>query len=298
MKKVIDFHTHFFPPGLQNSIYDWFDKHGWGIYKRYTLEESVNYLKSLGYAKWVVAVYSHRGGVSESLNEWLHTISIQHPEIIPFGTVHPEEDTGKIVRDAFEKHGVRGIKFHTHIARTPPEDPRLYPAYEEIMRHDGILLLHGSHHPTDGGFINDFDPAEFSGAEHIAILLERFPGLKVVVAHGGMGEYDQFADLMDRYDNLFLDTAMLYCMDRVSVKHPQTPPPPPASFMKKYHRRILLGSDFPFIPYPVERQLEALEKLPLTEKELKRITFENASTGTGVQDRYHFVDNFSSKQVD
>ncbi len=276
MRKIIDFHTHFFPEKLQNAIYDWFEKYGWGIYHRYTLEEAVNHLKSIGYEKWVIAVYAHKPGISESLNSWLGEITKKHPAIIPFGTVHQEDNVREIVKTAFEMHGIVGIKFHTHIARVSPEDPRLFPAYEEIIKHNGILLLHGSIHPTDAGFVSDFDPYEVSGAEHVEKLLEKFPEMVTIVAHLGMGEYEEFGELMEKYPNLYLDTTMVHCMKDVKIKHPETPPPPSIEFILKHINRILYGSDFPFLPYHIERQITAIENLPIQANQLKVIFFDNA----------------------
>ena len=276
MEKILDFHTHFFPEKLQNAIYDWFEKYGWGIYRRYTLEEAVNYLKSIGYQKWVVAVYAHKPGITDSLNKWLYEIQKKYPFIIPLGTIHPQDEVRTIVKRAFEEYNLAGIKFHTHIARTPPEDERLFPAYEEITKREKILLLHGSIHPTDAGFVSDFDPYEVSGAEHVEKILEKFPDMRVIVAHLGMGEYEEFGKLMEKYPNLFLDTTMVHCMDLVKIKHPDTPPPPPDKFMERYAERILLGSDFPFIPYDVTKQIKCIQNLSISEESKKLIIYRNA----------------------
>ncbi len=275
-RKFIDFHTHFFPENFQRAIYDWFETYGWGIHHRFTFEESISYLKSSGYEKWVVAVYAHKKGVADFLNRWVGEAGKKYGEIIPFGTVHPEdEDPEKVVERAFKDYGVKGIKFHTHVAGFPPEDERLFPAYEKILKYNGLLLLHASHHPTDAGLLKNYDPGKLSGAEHVEPLLIKFPGLKIIVAHLGMGEYDRFASLMDLYPDLYLDTTMVHCMDRVKIKHPETPPPPPDSFMEKYADRILLGSDFPFIPYPVEEQIRCIEKLNISDEAKEKILYRN-----------------------
>jgi predicted TIM-barrel fold metal-dependent hydrolase len=41
--------------------------------------------------------------------------------------------------------------------------------------------------------------------------------------------------------------------------------------------KVLLGSDFPNIPYPYEHQLEALERLGLPQEWLQSVCWDNAS---------------------
>ena len=275
--RIIDFHTHFFPEHIQNLIYDWFDNSGWGIYRRYKLEEAIKKLQEVGYQRWVVAVYAHKKGIADFLNKWVSEISIQYPEIIPAGTIHQEDNTSEVVKKAFE-YGVKGIKFHTHISLAPPEDERLFPVYEEIIRRNNFLILHGSIHPTDAGFIRDFDPYEVSGAYHVSKLLEKFPELTVIVAHMGMGEYEEFGKLIEKYPGLYLDTTMTHCMEFVQIKHPETPPPPDDVFLEKFSNRILLGSDFPFIPYPVEKQIQCIEERNISSETKEKIFHKNAET--------------------
>jgi predicted TIM-barrel fold metal-dependent hydrolase len=45
--------------------------------------------------------------------------------------------------------------------------------------------------------------------------------------------------------------------------------------------KILLGSDFPNIPYPYAHQIESLERLGMGEEWLRKVCWENAATLLG-----------------
>ena len=63
-------------------------------------------------------------------NDWL--ISIQDDMLVPFGAVHPdmEDMPGEIrrLRDA----GIRGVKLHPMVNQFFPDDPKMFPLYEEL----------------------------------------------------------------------------------------------------------------------------------------------------------------------
>ena len=89
-------------------------------------------------------------------------------------------------------------------------------------------------------------------------MLRRHPHLTAVVAHLGSPEYREFLDLAERYPRVHLDTTMAFTEFFEEVApFPRTLLPRLAAFRD----RIVLGSDFPNIPYPYAHQLEVLERL-------------------------------------
>ena len=275
--KIVDIHAHFFPDKIQTAIYDWFDNFGWKMYKRYSFEESVKHLKIRGIDKRVIAVYAHKRGVSAYFNNWLGNISKEYNNIVPFGTVHPEDSNIKeISEDIFNKHKLSGVKIHCHVEKVKPEDERLFPLYENIIKNDAVLLLHGTLYPSDASIRKDFNPADYSGAKHVYNLLKTYPEMKIIVAHLGMGEYDKFAELLDSFDNLYLDTAAVYCFNDEQKKTYDISPPPTRDFIKKYNKKILFGSDFPFIPNDISHQINVINNLDISKEEKENIFYLNA----------------------
>ena len=81
---------------------------------------------------------------------------------------------------------------------------------------------------------------------------ERYPRLQLVIAHLGMPEYRDFLDLAERYERVHLDTTMfatdfterLMPFDRADLPR-----------LAALRDKVLLGSDFPSIPYAYAHQL-------------------------------------------
>jgi predicted TIM-barrel fold metal-dependent hydrolase len=100
--------------------------------------------------------------------------------------------------------------------------------------------------------------AGFTGPDKLEGVLRRHPLLTAVVAHLGAPEYAEFLTLAERYPRVHLDTTMTFT-DFFEVAAPF--PPDLLPRLAAIPDRIVLGSDFPNIPYPYIRQLEALERL-------------------------------------
>ena len=89
-------------------------------------------------------------------------------------------------------------------------------------------------------------------------MLARHPRLALVIAHMGAPEYAEFLALAERYEQVRLDTTMAFT-DFFDAMAPY--PPDLLPRLRDLRPKVLLGSDFPNIPYPYAHQLEALERL-------------------------------------
>ena len=118
-------------------------------------------------------------------------------------------------------------------------------------------------------------------------MLARHPRLRLIVAHMGMPEYEEFLDLAERYDEVRLDTTMAFTdFTEGLMPFPRRALPRLAALGD----RILLGSDFPNIPYPYLHQLHALERLDLGPEWLRAVCHDNArscSACDGAADTCH-----------
>jgi len=89
----------------------------------------------------------------------------------------------------------------------------------------------------------------------------------------GAPEYGEFLDLAERYPGVHLDTTTAFTgfMEHLA--------PFPAELRPRLAaaaRRILLGTDFPHIPYPYLHQLEALARLDFGAAWLRAVCHDNA----------------------
>ena len=97
-----------------------------------------------------------------------------------------------------------------------------------------------------------------TGPDKLEGVLRRHPDLTIVVAHLGAPEYSEFLTLAERYPRVHLDTTMVFTdfFEKVAAF--------PSDLLPRLvdlPDRVVLGSDFPNIPYAYAHQLEALERL-------------------------------------
>jgi predicted TIM-barrel fold metal-dependent hydrolase len=110
-------------------------------------------------------------------------------------------------------------------------------------------------------------------------LLDRHPGLRLVIAHMGMPEYREFLDVAERFERVHLDTTMfatdfterLMPFDRADLPR-----------LAALRDKVVLGSDFPSIPYPYAHQLAALARLGLGDDWLRAVLWHNGARLFGV----------------
>ncbi len=97
---------------------------------------------------------------------------------------------------------------------------------------------------------------EHTGIGPIRELVERYPELVLVIAHGGLPDYAEFAELAQQHPNVYLDTTMVGTsyMEQLAPIPPDYPP----ETMARLAGKVVLGTDFPTIPYAYAHQLEVL----------------------------------------
>jgi predicted TIM-barrel fold metal-dependent hydrolase len=117
----------------------------------------------------------------------------------------------------------------------------------------------------------------FTGPEPVAELLRRHPGLRLVIAHAGAPEYREFLELAETYPNVGLDTTMAFTDFFTDMGGEYPPDLLPRLRDLGLSGRVLLGSDFPNIPYDYDHQVEALERLGLGEEWLAAVLWHNAA---------------------
>jgi predicted TIM-barrel fold metal-dependent hydrolase len=100
--------------------------------------------------------------------------------------------------------------------------------------------------------------------------LERLTHLRLVVAHAGMPQYGDFLDLAARFDDVLLDTTMAFT-DFTERTMPFPRDRLPQLLSLGLAGRVVLGNDFPSIPYPYEHQLDALARLDLGAEWLQQV---------------------------
>ena len=85
----------------------------------------------------------------------------------------------------------------------------------------------------------------------IETLLEREPGVRVVLAHSGLPATEQAFELMERHANLYADLTPVW--DRPVQVTPGD--------LERFEGRILFGSDAPNSPVPRKEQAARVDAL-------------------------------------
>lgn len=265
---VIDAHVHLFPDRVFDAVWRWFDKHAWEIrYKLYS-EQVIAFLLSRGVEKLFALHYAHKPGMARALNGYIADLCARNPRVIGFATAYPgEPDAYPLLMDAFAA-GLKGVKLHCHVQAFAPDDPRAEPIYRACSEASVPLVMHAGREPAMPDY--PVDPYTLCDEARVEAVLKAFPKLRLCIPHLGVNEEQDYGRLIQRYDNLWLDTTMAVA-DYFPVRGVD-------ALLRIRPERILYGTDFPNIPYAWDRELRRLIDLRLPEAALAGILGANTET--------------------
>ncbi|MET7712238.1 amidohydrolase family protein [Streptomyces sp. NPDC005407] len=267
---LVDVHTHFMPEQVLKKVWAYFDAAGpltgmeWPITYRHEEERRVALLRDFGVRAFTSMLYPHKAGMAEWLNGWAADFALRTPECLQTATLFPEEGVARYVREAVER-GARIFKAHLQVGAYDPNDALLDPAWGLLADAGVPVVVHCGSGPV---------PGKHTGPEPMGRLLARHPRLRLVVAHMGMPEYADFLGLAERYGEVRLDTTMAFT--DFSERFAPFPEREKGRLLELTDR-ILLGTDFPNIPYPYAHQLQVLERLGLGDGWLRAVCHDNGA---------------------
>jgi hypothetical protein len=122
----------------------------------------------------------------------------------------------------------------------------------------------------------------FTGLAHFRRVIERFPRLRVCIAHMGCFEHAEFLALSAAYEHLYLDTTMALAPiarryvggDSADITDEQ---------ILRHQDRILFGSDFPLIPYDYDEERRWADDRGLPPEVCRKIFYSNALRFLGLE---------------
>jgi hypothetical protein len=254
---------------MQRRVWAHFDEAGpligrrWPIRYRWSDADRVAHLDRLGVRTFTALAYAHRPGMARDLNEWTFGFAAATPGCVPSATFYPEPGVLDYVGEALER--ARVFKVHLQVGGFDPRDERLDPVWGLLAETGTPVVVHAGSGPV---------AARYTGPEPIGGVLARHPRLAAVVAHLGCPEYAEFVALAERYERVALDTTMALTDFLQEI----------APYPRDLHPRlrdlglagkVLLGSDFPNIPYAYGHQLEALARAGLGDAWLRAVCWHN-----------------------
>lgn len=252
----IDFHSHVYPEAIAvkatAATCDFYD-----IVTPFigTPEEKSRVDAENGIVKSVILPVAVAPKHVHSINEFTRKTAGEHPEFIPFGTVHAADEHILEEAAAFEDMGFFGIKMHPDMQRFDIDDERLWPLYDMIQGRLPVMFHSGDPRYT------------WSHPEKIKRILREFPRLVVIAAHMGGWSFQETAfPLLKNEERCFVDT---------SSSTRSLPTEKTMEYIRGYGvERVLYGSDYP-VGDPAGH-IETLMGLPLSDDEKEKIAHKNA----------------------
>jgi predicted TIM-barrel fold metal-dependent hydrolase len=273
---LIDLHTHFMPTPVMDAVWRYFDNarehYGldWPVHYRGDEQTRIDLLRAMGVRAFPALIYPHKPGMAEGLNAWALDFAARVPDSISTATFYPEPSAVTYVRAALAG-GTRIFKVHVQVGDYDPREPALAEVWGMISDAKVPVVVHCGSGPM---------PGRHTGPGPFGEVLAAHPQLTAIIAHAGAPEYDEHADLVERYANVYLDTTMVATdfMNSIAAPH--------VGVVQRWlvlQDRIVLGSDFPNIPYAYGEQLTGLERLGLGDDWLRDVCWHNGARLMGIR---------------
>lgn len=249
---LIDLHVHFLPEQVMTKIWAFFDQAAeqygipWPVHYRLPQDDRLAVLRALAVRTFAPLVYPHKPGMADWLNSWAADFAASVQAAVPTATLYPEPGVGAYLERALIG-GARCVKVHVQVGDFDPRDPLLDPAWGLLAEAGVPVVVHCGHGPGAAG--------RFTGLDVFGAVLAAHPRLVAVLAHAGLPDYDEALQLVRSYRRVYLDTTM------VGVPFTEAFAPLPADWPARLvdvADRIVLGTDFPNIPYDYATQLRAI----------------------------------------
>ncbi|MGH3669586.1 MAG: amidohydrolase family protein, partial [Pseudonocardiaceae bacterium] len=248
---LTDLHVHFLPDQVMAKVWAYFDRadehYGtpWPVHYRLPQEDRVAVLQALDVRLFAPLVYPHKPGMADWLNHWVADFAAAVPQAVPTATLYPEPGVTGYLERALAG-GTRCVKVHVQVGGFDPRDPLLDPAWGMLADASVPVVVHCGHGPI---------PGRFTGLDVFEQVLSAHPQLVAVLAHAGLPDYLGALELVRRYPRVHIDTTMV----GVAFTEAFAPVPPdwPAR-LADVADLVVLGTDFPNIPYDYATQLRAI----------------------------------------
>jgi hypothetical protein len=273
---LVDIHTHFMPKRVMDAVWRYFDSaaahygRAWPVHYRVPDAERVAILERLGVRRFTALVYPHKPGMAQSLSVWAREFAAATPGCVPTGTFYPEPSAVDYVRTALDA-GTVVFKAHLQVGGYDARDELLDEVWGMLAEAGTPVVVHCGSGPQ---------PGQFTGPGPFGEVLARHPELTAVIAHAGFPEFDEHFQLARTFRNVHIDTTMVGTpfMDGMAPLGRDV-----VRQLGDLQDRVVLGTDFPNIPYAYATQLAALEEFDHGEHWLRAVCWYNGMRLLGLQ---------------
>ena len=256
--KLFDVHTHVFPSTLaQQAIPVMARRSGLRPVGDGTVEDLLRALPTQGRA--LLAPVATRAGQHASINVWTAQVAREHPQLIAFGALHAHDPEPYNILKELKDQGINGVKLHPDYQGVNVDDPLMDPIWQALVKLDMMAVVHS-------GLDHGYPPPYKARPEQLASVINRFPGIKLILAH--MGGFCMWHAVERHLAGLpvWLDMSFV-----VGVM----PQEQCARLIRRHGAdKVLFGSDWPW--GSIDAHVEYLKSLGLSVAEEEQILFRNA----------------------
>lgn len=255
---LIDFHAHVFLDKLAaGAVSSLAERAHLTPYTDGTVAATRALMHAQGVDRFVALNIAVSPRTERHVNDFALSL-LDYPDIIPFGSVHPDSENALTELKRLHEAGIKGIKFHNDYQNFQVDDERAFPIYETCAKYGLIMLFHAG---ADRGF----EPPFKTPPEGLRRVWETFPQAKIVAAHLG-GQ-----DMTDRALAALADTGVYI---DISFAASCVPAEEGERVIRAFSDRVLFGTDCPWDT--PQHTLSYLSQMRFTQEETEKICFRNA----------------------
>ena len=254
-RRIIDFHVHIFPEKIAaKAVAATGGYYGITMDHNGTIPDLLASGARINCSRYLVHSTATRPDQVVSVNDFICHAAAEHPEFIPFGTLHPKMENLEAEVDRIIANGVYGVKMHPDFQDFKVDDEDVLYMYAVLAGRLPVLLHMGD--------IN----TDKTTPERLYNVINRFPNLTVIGAHfSGYSVWDRAENVL-KGTGIYVDT---------SSSLPFLTPERATELVHAFGAdHCLFGTDYPMWDH--EEELARFMALALTETEREMILHENA----------------------
>ncbi len=203
---IIDFHTHCFPDALAPRAMGVLTQNASSLSITPTTDGTADGLiarmRTAGIDRAVVCNIATNAHQMHKVNDFALETLATRPQLIPLGSLHPQGEDLEGELERLHKAGIRGIKIHPDYIRTELDASEFEFIFALCEAKNIFVITHAGLDPVSPDHLH-CTPAM------VRRVMDKFPKLKLVVAHGGGVSVEaETAELLGG-QNVYMDTSLL-----------------------------------------------------------------------------------------
>lgn len=263
--EYIDIHVHILPEERSLNLMRWTRRFmpDHPVPVEITPDGIVDDLHAAGARVFWNHVFALHAGESRSLNRFNAELAERYRGLLPFATVHPEEeDRLAILEEALDELRLVGLKLHPMVTRFQPWQDAMLPVYAALNERGRPLLIHSGY--------DEFYRYGY-GVDQLERIAAAYPDLTLILAHMIFPQIPEAFDLVDRFPNVYLDAtnvcgSLTRFLEMFGPGDMETHPLATAlrEGIARHPDRVVFGSDHPAGLGDLRMVLEDMAAIPFS----------------------------------